>query len=60
MTVTELRKSLEKMEKDGKGDILIAVVSCQNCESIDPYTDMWTETDICAYEAPDGTIAISD
>ncbi len=60
MTVTELRKFLEKIEKDGKGDRLISVVSCENCDPIDDDLDKWVEINICAEEAPDGTITISD
>ena len=60
MTVTELRKFLEEMEKQGKGDRPISVVSCENCDPIDEGLDKWVEKDVYAYEVPGETITISD
>lgn len=60
MTVTELRKMLEKLEKDGHGDAEISVVSSANCEPISEYYDKWT-TDIAPYfDEIDGTFTICD
>jgi hypothetical protein len=41
MTVTELRKELEKLEKEEKGNSKIFVVS-SDCEPLDFYTAKWT------------------
>ena len=59
MTVKELRMFLEEMEKEGKGDCKICVVSSENCEPIGDYSKY--VTDITPYyDGIDGTVTITD
>ena len=48
MTDNELRMFLEEMEKEGKGDCKICVVSSENCEPIGDYYSKYV-TDISNY-----------
>ena len=60
MTVRELRMFLEEMEKEGKGDCKICVVSSENCEPIEDYYNKYV-TDITPYyDSTDGTVTITD
>ena len=60
MTVRELRMFLEEMEKAGKGDCKICVVSSENCEPIEDYYNKYV-TDITPYyDSTDGTVTITD
>ena len=60
MTVSELKKQLEKFEKEGKGDCLICIVNSE-CEPISQYSDKFTTDDIDAYyDGCDGTITITN
>ena len=59
MTITELREMLENLERKGKGNCEICVVSA-NCEPISEYYEKWT-TDVGAYfDNVDNTFTISD
>ena len=60
MTVRELRMFLEEMEKEGKGDCKICVVSSANCEPVEDYYSKYV-TDITPYyDGTDGTVTITD
>ena len=60
MTVSELKKQLEKLEKEGKGDCLICIVDSE-CEPISRYSDKFTTNDIDVYyDSYDGTIMITN
>ena len=60
MTVRELRMFLEEMEKEGKGDCKICVVSSANCEPVEDYYTKYV-TDITPYyDGTDGTVTITD
>ena len=59
MTVKELRMFLEEMEKQGKGDCKICVVSSENCEPIGDY-DKFVTNVTPYYDNMDNTITITD
>ena len=60
MTVRELRMFLEEMEKEGRGDCKICVVSSENCEPIGDYYSKYV-TDITPYyDGTDDTVTITD
>lgn len=60
MTVSELKKQLEKLEKEGKGDCLICIVDSE-CEPTSRYSDKFTTNDIDVYyDGYDGTIMITN
>ena len=60
MTVSELRKQLEALEKEGKGECQICIVR-SDCEPISEYYDKYTTDDIEAYyDSTDGTVTITD
>ena len=60
MTVRELRMFLEEMEKEGKGDCKICVVSSENCEPVGAYYSKYV-TDITPYyDGTDDTVTITD
>ena len=59
MTVRELRMFLEEMEKEGKGDCKICVVSSENCETIGDY-DKFVTNVTPYYDDMDNTITITD
>ena len=60
MTVKELRMFLEEMEKEGKGDCKICVVSSLNCDTIGDYDKFITEDVKSYYDDLDDTITITD
>ena len=59
MTVRELRMFLEEMEKEGKGDCKICVVSSANCETTGDYDKFVTDV-TPFYDDWDNTITITD
>lgn len=60
MTVKELRMFLEKMEKEGKGDCKICVVSSWNCEPTGDNDKFITDDVKSYYDDLDDTITITD
>lgn len=60
MTVRELRMFLEEMEKEGKGDCKICVVSSLNCEPIGDYDKFITDDVKSYYDDLDNTVTITD
>ena len=51
---------LEEMEKEGRSDCKICVVSSENCEPIEDYYSKYV-TDITPYyDSTDGTVTITD
>ena len=60
MTVSELKRQLEKLEKEGKGECKICIVR-SDCEPISQYYDKYTTDDIEAYfDSIDETVMITD
>ena len=60
MTVSELKKQLEKLEEEGKGDCLICIVNSE-CEPTSRYVDKFTTDDIDAYyDSCDGAVTITN
>ena len=60
MTVKELRMFLEEMEKEGKGDCKICVVSSLNCEPIGDDDKFITDDVTPYYDDLDDTVTITD
>ena len=60
MTVKELRMFLEEMEKEGKGDCKICVVSSQYCDALRDYYKLFTDDVKLCYDDTDDTVTITD
>ena len=60
MTVSELRMFLEKMEKEGRSDCKICVVSSENCEPVGTYYSKYVIDITPYYDSTDDTVTITD
>lgn len=60
MTITELRKRLEKLELEGKGEYKIETVSFRNCEPISEALPKYTADIEIDVDESDKTLLITD
>lgn len=60
MTITELRKRLEKLELEGKGEYKIETVSSRNCEPISEALPKYTTDIEIDVDESDKTLLITD
>lgn len=60
MTITELRKQLEKLEEKGKGEYKIEAVSFRHCEPISEALPKYTTDIELDIDESDKTLLITD